>query len=101
MKLAELTCSLPPNEMRQRTQFIAQELLVHAQSTTELEDGIEIQFQGEADWYSKLTEFIAFERNCCGSIQFELICLPHQGPLLLRLRGDANVKKFVAGVQND
>lgn len=43
----------------------------------------------------ELAEFVSRERLCCPFFHFELAVEPHNGPLWLRLMGNAQVKTFV------
>lgn len=91
-------CTLPKPALAERTSVVTEEFLLHATNSTPLNDGYEFQFPGDSDWIRKLTEFVTFERQCCGGLGFELIFLPNQGPIVLRLRGGAQVKTFVEGL---
>ncbi len=42
-----------------------------------------------------LTNFVAAERRCCRVLAYELAFSAELGPVVLRLRGDADGKRFV------
>ena len=85
-------CTLPGREFAERRQEIQRKLLAGAFSIEELSDGYELCFPGEDAWFSRLVAFITFERNCCPFFTFELIILPNQEGIRLRMRGNAVVK---------
>jgi hypothetical protein len=59
----------------------------------ELPDGFAWRFA--ADQYDELVAYIAHERRCCSFFTFTLEVAPAQGPIWLRLTGDARMKAYV------
>lgn len=92
-------CTLPETQLDTRIDMISREVLSGVSATAELEDGYELTFPGDEVWLRKLTDFIAFERNCCSTVfRFELIFLPDHGPILLRILGDDGVKEQLQAI---
>lgn len=92
-----LACSLTTSEQAARGEEVA-DLFKHIQQTEELADGYALKFPGNEAWASRLTQFIAFERECCPFFTFALIFEPQQGPIWLHLRGPEGVKEFIEGM---
>lgn len=93
-----IACTLSEPRLKERVNFISEEILSGASAMVELEDGYEMQFPSDEIWLRKLTDLIAAERKCCTFFQFELILLPNHGPISLRLRGDDGVKEYLQGI---
>lgn len=71
------------------------EIFAHTEEMRELPDGYAFRFPANAEWATKLTAFILFERECCAFFTFELVFAPNRGPLWLQLRGGEGVKEFI------
>ena len=65
----------------------------HAQEVGELPDGF--AFRYAAGQYAQVTQFIANERLCCPFFTFVLEVTPGNGPIWLRITGQAGVKDFL------
>ena len=94
----EIACTLSERELAERTSGTLKDLLAGVEETLELDDGYELRFPGTADWTRQLSEFIAFERECCAFFTFELLFEQQRGPIRLRLRGPEGVKDFVSNM---
>jgi hypothetical protein len=90
-----LACSLSGQEEAGRRDEV-EKILEACLRVDELEDGYEFRFPGSAEWTTKLTEFIVFERECCPFFAFELVFEPGGGPIGLRVRGPEGAKDIVA-----
>jgi hypothetical protein len=91
-----IACSLSGPALAARRQDVIDPLLRAVQQARELPDGYGLAFPGEAEWLSRLSAFVAFERECCPFVTFELVCAPNRGPIWLHLRGPEGVKAWVA-----
>jgi hypothetical protein len=91
-----VVCSLSEQELASRSQELAHDLFAHAEHVDELPDGCVRRFPGDGDWHSKLLEFVAAERRCCGFFRIELVFAPGLGPVLLTLRGPDGTKAFIS-----
>jgi hypothetical protein len=94
----EIACTLSEQELEQRREGTLAQVLAGVEETIELDDGYELRFPGTAEWVRQLSEFVAFERECCSFFTFEMRFEPKQGPISLRLRGPEGVKEFVREV---
>jgi hypothetical protein len=90
-----IACLLSERERAIRADEIGRELSGHVEAIAELSDGYAYRFPAGEPWAEKLTEFVAFERRCCPFATYELSFAPHQGPVWLRVRGSAAIKRFV------
>lgn len=90
-----IACNLSEPALIERRQVLAEEIFSGCEQVNELADGYEFRFPGAAVWIGKLAEFVAFERQCCPFFAFELAFTPNEGPILLRVRGEAGVKEFI------
>jgi hypothetical protein len=93
----ELACRLIGAELSERKAVIATELLDNAEAITELPAGYELRFVGSDDLVERVFEFARLERQCCPFIRFEVGLSPNDGPVTLRLLGNPDVKRFIAG----
>ncbi|HEX7051727.1 MAG TPA: hypothetical protein VF188_16095 [Longimicrobiales bacterium] len=89
-----IACSLDVSRRSARRVDVA-ELWNGATAVEDLEDGVAIRFPGDSEWVGRLAEFIAFERECCRFLRFEVICEQAGGSIELRLRGPEGTKEFV------
>jgi hypothetical protein len=64
-----------------------------AREVQELTDGF--AFRYAAEQYAQVTQFIANERLCCPFFTFVLEVTPGNGPIWLRITGQAGVKDFL------
>lgn len=71
--------------------------LAGCEGVRELEDGYEYVFPGGEEWTWGLTRFVAAERECCRFLSFEILFEPDMGQILLRMRGPAGTREFLAG----
>ncbi len=94
MEPMPLACLLPGPELAARREQVIQVLFGTVREARELPDGYALAFPGEAEWLTKLAEFIAFERACCPFFTFELKCEPQYGPLWLTVRGPEGTKEM-------
>jgi hypothetical protein len=92
---ATATCLLSEREQALRGDELGRDLFARVEEVAELPDGYAYRFPAEEAWTETLLGFVAAERRCCPFLTFELAFEPHGGPLWLRLRGSAEIKRFV------
>ncbi len=90
-----VACLLSEREQAVRGDELGLELFSRVDEVAELPDGYAYRFPAEEAWTHTLLGFVAAERRCCPFLTFELAFEPHGGPLWLRLRGSAEIKRFV------
>jgi hypothetical protein len=90
-----VACSLSEQGLAQRGQAVARDLFAFAERVDELPDGFAWRFPGDGEWQTKLLEFVAAERRCCGFFRIELIFEPGLGPVSLSMRGPDGTKAFI------
>ena len=96
-KRLPIACELSERGQRSRREEFSRELFVGCKDVRELEDGYEFVFPGSEEWTEGLARFVASERKCCRFFAFELRFEPDLGPVVLRMRGPAGTKEFLAG----
>lgn len=89
-----IACLLSEREQAMRADEVGRELSGHVEAVEELADGFAYRFPAGEPWVEKLIDFVGFERRCCPFATYELSFTPHQGPVWLRVRGSAAVKRF-------
>jgi hypothetical protein len=92
---AEIACKLLGAEFHERKQAITRDLFAHAELVEELPDGFAYRFPSADPWPAKVLEFVAAERQCCPFFTFEIVFEPNDGPIWFRLRGSAEIKRFI------
>ena len=91
----DIACLLSERELAARGEVLAHQLFSGVEAVEELADGYAYRFPGDETWTANVLDFVAAERRCCPFFTFELVFLPHGGPLWLRLRGSEAIKTFV------
>lgn len=94
-KKTTLACSLNDTYHIEFRHTSIRELRTAAQEIRELPDGYALRLPGERSWFEKLAGFIAYERDCCRFLTFELVFEPDGGPIWLHIRGPEGVKEFI------
>jgi hypothetical protein len=90
-----VACTLSGPEPADRRREV-EEIFGASLRSGEIEDGREFVFPGTAEWVVRLAEFVAFERECCPFLAFELVFEPAGGPILLKVRGPEGAEDIVA-----
>ncbi|MBI3287673.1 MAG: hypothetical protein HYZ68_06470 [Chloroflexi bacterium] len=88
-------CRLNEPDQIGRRRAIIKELRDAAQEIRELPEGYAIRFHGDKSCVARLADFIAFERECCPFLSFELKYEPYAGPIWLEVHGPEGVKQFI------
>jgi hypothetical protein len=79
-------CQLPADEMRARRELMQHDLLPRARRRVRLPDGRAWEFTAEPGLRGRLEELVAFERECCPGLRWELKSVGDSGGLdVLRL----------------
>ena len=79
--------ALPAAERENRAAAIRREILPLVRRRESLADGIAWEFAREPGLRAKLDRFVAFERECCSGLDFEISGSPG-GTLRLSIRGE-------------
>jgi hypothetical protein len=91
-----IACSLSdPEQQARRRELDA--IFGSAVDVREMPDGREFTFPGKARVVTELAEIVAFERECCPFLTFELHFEPRQGPARLRVLGPPEAREFIRG----
>ena len=92
---SEMVCLLPKEAFEARVRLILAEVFDKRTAVSELENGYELTFVGEAAQIQALTALIIQERECCPFLQFGLTFLPNQGNVQLSISGGEGVKAYL------
>lgn len=84
-----------PADERDRHTEVATELFESIASVEELNDGYAFRLPPDPSVLARAGEFIARERLCCPFFQFDLEVEPDNGPVRLKLTGDASVQQYI------
>lgn len=79
-------CSLAESDRSERESTI-RALFANARRVTELDDGFEARFEGDAVSIRQVCDLIALERECCRFLRFDMTAEPDRGPITLRVTG--------------
>jgi hypothetical protein len=89
-----IACSLSGGQQAERRREL-DALFAHVQRAREIDDGYELVFPGAARFAEGLAKFVAFERECCPFLTFELRFEEQQGPIRLRILGPPQARDFI------
>ena len=90
-----IACGLSTSDLAKRRRDLARDVFGQAPQVSELKDGYEFGFPGDAGWATRLAAFIDAERACCPFFTFELRFEPYGGRISLGVRGPEGAKGFV------
>lgn len=90
-----VACTLGDGEAFAARIEAARSLFAACTAVEEVPDGYAFHFPGDEPTAAALLAFVAAERRCCRFLAYELGFAPGRGPAVLRLRGDADGKRFV------
>lgn len=82
-------------EQRVEYKSIWSELETRRLGITELENGYQYQFPGDAETLWLINEWVSMERKCCPFLTFSVIARNEMEPILLQLTGDEQGKEFL------
>ena len=87
-----LACNMDVFTPEQREAHIqtTMELIQGVQRVRDVENGYELQFPNEAEFISRIAEFISNERLCCPFLEFNL-----NHPVSFSLTGPAGTQEFL------
>lgn len=101
MKDSAAKCTLSPSALAERKVDVRASLGSKTLERKELDDGIAIRFPSDSETVQAVFDFVATERECCGSfLTFEVILNGGDGEFWLRLRGDKDAKEFLKDIFN-
>lgn len=90
-----VACTLGDGDALAARVEAARALFAACTALEELPDGYAFHFAGDEGTVAALLALVAAERRCCRFLAYELALAPGLGPVVLRLRGDADGKRFV------
>ena len=92
-----LVCNMGVFTPAQRESHIllTTELIQAVQRVQELENGYAFKFPNEAEFISRIAEFISHERLCCPFLKFTLNIVSNDEPISLGLTGPTGTREFL------
>lgn len=92
-----IACSHSVFTKEQRTAYkrIWEALETRRIRISELENGLQHQFPGDAETLRLVNEWVSMERICCPFLTFSVIASHEEKPVLLQLTGNEEVKSFL------
>ncbi len=90
-------CELPPDQLAARKEELRRELLPCVLASEPIEGGQALEF--ETMQREKLEALVAFERQCCGSLDWQLVESRTAGRIRLEIRGLPPGKDLLAAIQ--
>ena len=92
-----LACNMGVFTPAQRESHIqaTTELIHTVQGVQEVENGYEFTFPSEAEFISKIAEFMSNERLCCPFLKFTLNIMPNSESISLSLTGPMGTQEFL------
>jgi hypothetical protein len=93
-----IACNLTDPEFQKRRTVLLKTFRGVVLETKELDDGYAYRFPSETHRIAELAQLIAFERECCPFLQFNLRLEPANGPIWLELTGPEGTKDFLVGL---
>lgn len=92
-------CSLPPQDQQERVAMFRREILPRARAAERLPDGRAWRFPDDPALKARLEALVAFERGCCGGLDWNLD--EAGGELRLRIEGIDPDADFFAPLAGD
>jgi len=86
--------AIPPNQLRRKVE-LGQVLRASIRHTRELPDGFEFELGNGPASFQDAAEWASSERLCCPFFDISLQLTRSNGPIFLRLTGEAGVKQFI------
>ncbi len=86
IRSSEDVCSLPRDQRSDRAGMIRRDILPHATRREALANGVALEFEHTAAMQKTLADLVAFERDCCGGLAWNLT-QPSDGVLRLSIEG--------------
>ena len=90
-----VACNLVPEELQERRNTLLRRVKNAVVAERTLPDGYAYGFPPTGDSLVELANLIAFERQCCPFLSFNLRVEPGAGPIWLELTGPAGTRDFL------
>jgi hypothetical protein len=86
------TCSLSPEQLKQRRQALIPSLLKRADQVTDLDNRLRLRFEHKPGLLTDIAKVIDQERDCCSFLKFQLAVEPSGGPITFEVTGPSGTK---------
>jgi len=93
-----IACSLTTAELRDREAKLLAQFRSAVVEAEELQEGYSFRLPSDGKWIRLVAELIVAERECCPFLAFEMVALPNQGAVIVRVTGGVGAKEFVKTV---
>ena len=95
MEKLPIACTLSSSELRERQKTSIAGLIEKITNVADLENGYRLFFENEDGIVEMLREFVAFERQCCAFMAYEMDVLKKERAVVLSLTGPEGTKAFI------
>jgi len=93
-----VVCTLTPDALRARREWLLSDLLRQADNHEQLQEGLRLRFTPTSETLTTIARAVDSERHCCLFLRFEIAVEPDGGPMFLELSGPAGTREFVAAL---
>jgi hypothetical protein len=91
----DISCTLPPVELRARKAALRDELAPAVISVEERPHGFRFWFDSTAERLAQLARFIAFEKDCCAFLDFRMAARAGASRVSLDIDGPEGAKATI------
>lgn len=96
MRKGPISCTLTSSDLVNRRKELQEVFCGGVQEVVRLDDGIALRLPASREWLERASQLVAFERECCPFMLFEIRAEPERGPIWLGLRGPEGTAEFLA-----
>ena len=89
------SCSLSPDQLRERRQELIPGLLKHADELSELPNGLRLRFAARTGLLAELAHITENEQTCCSFLRFRIDIEPSGGPITFEVTGPAGTREML------
>jgi hypothetical protein len=92
---APLSCSLTPEDLRNRRDALLPGLIHRADKVTHLDNGLRLEFKTKPGVLTDIARIMEQERACCTFLRFNLTTEPEDGPIIFDVTGPKGTREVL------
>jgi len=94
---SSFVCNLGVMNSEERARYVAlsRKLLSASEERRELADGYAFRLASRKISLTEIAEWMTFERRCCPFFNLQIEAEPNDGPIWVRMTGEAGIKEFI------
>lgn len=89
------SCSLSPEQLRERRQELIPGLLKRADELSDLPNGLRLRFAAQAGLLIELIRIVENEQTCCSFLRFRIDIEPGNGPITFEVTGPVGTREML------